>query len=116
MMSQNPDLRTEVSAMHEELGRLWSDSPLSQPRKAIEHFRKAFEIDPNAVFSIFSARELLNPVVATFAMLFAVTVRALPAHGRSAVSLTDTTIEPHATEWFVIVVPGWRQSEAMQSR
>ena len=60
MLGQSPELRTELSAMHEELGRLWSDSPLSQPRKAIEHFRKAFEMDSSAVFSIFSARELLK--------------------------------------------------------
>src|SRR6516225_6634574 len=54
MLGQNPDLRSEVSAMHEELGRLWSDSPLSQPKKAIDHFKKAFELDPSAQFAIFS--------------------------------------------------------------
>src|SRR5581483_2449769 len=60
MLGQNPELRSEVSAMHEELGRLWQDSPLSQPKKAIEHFKKAFELDPSAQFAIFSARELLK--------------------------------------------------------
>src|SRR5438132_7616532 len=39
LVAQNPDLRAELSGMHEELGRLWSEPPLSQPRKAIDNYK-----------------------------------------------------------------------------
>ncbi len=57
---QNPDLRVELSTMHEELGRLWSEPPLSQPRKAIDNYKKAAELDPQNALAIFQARELLK--------------------------------------------------------
>lgn len=60
LLGQSPELRGEVAAMHEELGRLWSDAPLSQPRKAVDHFKRAFEIDPSSALAIYSARELLK--------------------------------------------------------
>ena len=59
-MGQNPDLRGELAGMHEELGRLWSEPPLSQPRKAIESYRRAIELDPSSAYAIFQARELLK--------------------------------------------------------
>src|SRR6187200_486661 len=40
---QAPEMRPHVAAIHEELGRLWSEAPLSQPKKAIENFRRAIE-------------------------------------------------------------------------
>lgn len=58
-VQQNPELAPKVAAMHEELGTLWSD-PLGQPQRALEHFRSAYEFDPNAVFAIYSAREILK--------------------------------------------------------
>src|SRR5699024_9666316 len=36
----------------------WSQPPLSQPRKAIEHFRLALAFDAQAHYSIYSLREL----------------------------------------------------------
>ena len=42
------------SAMHEELGRLWSEPPLSQPRKAIEQLQARRELDPQNALAIFS--------------------------------------------------------------
>lgn len=60
LLSQNPDLRVELSTMHEELGRLWSEPPLSQPRKAIDNYKKAAELDPQNALAIFQARELLK--------------------------------------------------------
>ncbi len=56
--AQDPAMRSQLSALHEELGRLWSDAPLSQPKKAIENFRRAIEYDKSAQFAIYSVREL----------------------------------------------------------
>jgi tetratricopeptide (TPR) repeat protein len=53
----DPDTRSELAAAHEELGRLWNDS-LQQPKKAVEHFRRAIEIEPGAVYAIYAAREI----------------------------------------------------------
>ncbi|MFI5303042.1 MAG: tetratricopeptide repeat protein, partial [Polyangiales bacterium] len=50
----------QVSMLHEELGRLWQEAPLSQPKKAIEHLKKAFEIDPSAISAVYAARELIK--------------------------------------------------------
>src|SRR5580704_15674752 len=60
LVTSNPSLRGELAGMHEELGRLWSDAPLTQPKKAIESFRRAMELDPQSAFAIFSLRELLK--------------------------------------------------------
>ncbi len=60
LVNQNPDMRIQLSAMHEELGRLWADPPLSQPPKAIENYKRAAELDPQNALAIFSARELLK--------------------------------------------------------
>lgn len=58
LMQQTPDMRPHVAAMYEELGRLWSEAPLATPRKALEHFRRAIEIDPRSVYAIYGARQL----------------------------------------------------------
>lgn len=55
---QNHELRGELAGMHEELGRLWSEAPLSQPKKAIENYKKAIELDPTSAYAIYNAREL----------------------------------------------------------
>lgn len=46
LSSDNPEIRGELAAMHEELGHLWGDS-LRQPKKAAENFRRAGELDPS---------------------------------------------------------------------
>ena len=58
-MSQgNEEIRNELAAMHEELGRLWADS-LQQPKKALENFRRSIELDPRqSAYSIYNAREI----------------------------------------------------------
>lgn len=53
-------LRGEVAGMHEEMGRLWAEEPLNQPSRAVDHYRRALEFDPNSQYAIFSARELLK--------------------------------------------------------
>jgi tetratricopeptide (TPR) repeat protein len=58
LAAQDPALRGELAGMHEELGRLWSESPLSQPKKAIENYKKAIELDPSSAYAIYNAREL----------------------------------------------------------
>src|SRR5579862_944850 len=41
--NESPDLRSDLAATHQELGRLWGDS-LQQPKKAAENFRRAAEL------------------------------------------------------------------------
>ena len=60
LLPSQPAIRTELAAMHEELGRLWSDAPLSQPKKAVENYRRAIELDPQSALAIYSLRELLK--------------------------------------------------------
>ncbi|HWA74885.1 MAG TPA: hypothetical protein VG937_21225 [Polyangiaceae bacterium] len=55
---QSPEMRPHVAAIHEELGRLWSEAPLSQPKKAVENFRRAIEFDPSSQYSIYALREM----------------------------------------------------------
>jgi len=58
LIGQNPEIRGELAGMHEELGRLWSEPPLTQPKKAIENYKKAIELDPSSAYAIYNAREL----------------------------------------------------------
>jgi hypothetical protein len=51
-------LRGLVAGLHEELGKLWNEAPLEQPRKAIDHYKRSIELDPTAAFAIFSVREI----------------------------------------------------------
>ena len=46
LSDQNGEIRSELAAMHEELGRLWGES-LQQPKKAAENFRRASDLDPS---------------------------------------------------------------------
>ena len=57
---QDVSLRSQVAGIHEELGQLWSAPPLSQPKKAIESYKRAVEFDETSQFSIYSLRELLK--------------------------------------------------------
>ncbi|MBL8606161.1 MAG: hypothetical protein JNL38_02525, partial [Myxococcales bacterium] len=56
----NDEVKNELAGMYEEMGRLWADAPLSQPKKAIECFRRAMELDPTSAYAIYNARELLK--------------------------------------------------------
>ena len=60
LVSAQPELRGELAGMYEEMGRLWSEAPLSQPKKAIECFKKAMDLDPTSAYAIYNARELLK--------------------------------------------------------
>jgi tetratricopeptide (TPR) repeat protein len=58
LANDSPEIRGELAAMHEELGRLWQES-LQQPRKAIENYRRSIDLDPRqSAFSIYNAREI----------------------------------------------------------
>lgn len=57
---QDVSLRAQVAGIHEELGQLWAAPPLSQPKKAIESYKRAVELDDTSQFSIYSVRELLK--------------------------------------------------------
>jgi tetratricopeptide (TPR) repeat protein len=57
LAAQNPDTRQELAGMHEELGRLWKES-LQQPKKALENFRRAMDLDPTKASAIIGAREI----------------------------------------------------------
>jgi tetratricopeptide (TPR) repeat protein len=58
--AQDPEMRAHVAGIHEELGRLWADPPLSQTKKAIENYRRAIEYDQQSQYAIYSLRELLK--------------------------------------------------------
>src|ERR1700722_2583516 len=54
---QSADIRAELAAMHEELGRLFSDS-LQDPKRALENFRRSIDLDPTSAYAIYGAREI----------------------------------------------------------
>jgi cellulose synthase operon protein C len=58
LLTQNEEIRPVVAGLHEELGSLWNAPPLSQPKKAIENYRRAIELDPESAFAIYSVREI----------------------------------------------------------
>jgi len=60
LASRDESLRQPLAQVHEELGRLWSDPPLSQPRKAADNYRKAVEFDPTSQYAIYALREMLK--------------------------------------------------------
>jgi hypothetical protein len=57
MAGQSAEIRTELATMHEELGRLWSES-LQQPKKALENFRRSIDLEPSSAYAIYGAREI----------------------------------------------------------
>jgi len=58
LAAQQPELRAQIAAIHEELGQLWQNPPLAQAKKAIENYRRAVEYDPASQYSIYALREL----------------------------------------------------------
>jgi tetratricopeptide (TPR) repeat protein len=57
LSTDSPEIRQELAAMHEELGRLWAEN-LQQPKKAVENFRRAIELEPQSAYAIYGAREI----------------------------------------------------------
>ena len=58
LSQHDPELRAHVAGIHEELGRLWAEAPLNQPKKAVENYKRAVEYDPNSQYAIYAIREL----------------------------------------------------------
>jgi cellulose synthase operon protein C len=54
---QSAEIRAELASMHEELGRLFADS-LQEPKRALENFRRAIDLDPGSAYAIYGAREI----------------------------------------------------------
>jgi tetratricopeptide (TPR) repeat protein len=63
LAQQSPEVRVELAAMHEELGRLWNES-LQQPKKALENFRRSVELEPSAAYTMQFATALIERVAA----------------------------------------------------
>jgi tetratricopeptide (TPR) repeat protein len=57
LAAQSDEIRIELTAMHEELGRLWAES-LQQPRKALDNYRRALELSPSSAFAMYGSREI----------------------------------------------------------
>lgn len=60
LVRDSPELRATLVGIHGELGKLWSEEPLSNPEKALENHGKAIEYDPKTEYSIYATRELLT--------------------------------------------------------
>lgn len=55
---EDAEVRAQLAVVHEELGRLWSEAPLSQTRKAMEHYKRAIECDSRSQYAIYALREI----------------------------------------------------------
>ncbi|AUX23481.1 hypothetical protein SOCEGT47_040070 [Sorangium cellulosum] len=60
LLFERPEVRAQLATLHEELGRLWGEPPLSRPDRALENWRRLVELDPHNVYAIYAARELLK--------------------------------------------------------
>ena len=60
LVYEKPEVREQLAALHEELGRLWSEPPLTRPERALENWRRLAELDPQNAYAIYAARELLK--------------------------------------------------------
>ncbi len=60
LLGERPEVRAQLTAMHEELGRLWSEPPFGRPERALENWRRLAELDPQHAYAIYAARELLK--------------------------------------------------------
>lgn len=60
MIHERPEVREQLAALHDELGRLWGEPPLSRPERALENWRRLTELDPQNTYAIYAARELLK--------------------------------------------------------
>jgi len=58
LAGQNPDLKLHLAGIHEELGRLWSEAPLSSPKKGVENYKRAIELDTTSAYAVYALREL----------------------------------------------------------
>jgi tetratricopeptide (TPR) repeat protein len=78
LLSTNEEMRGVLAGLHEELGKLWSEPPLAQPKKAIENYRRAIELDAASVYAIYSVREIYkgqgqwSDAIAMYAMELAI--------------------------------------------
>src|SRR5580698_5117013 len=57
LVSQNDEIRVELTGMHEELGRLWAET-LQQPKKALDNYRRALELTPSSAYAMYGSREI----------------------------------------------------------
>ena len=53
-----PEVRQQLASMHEELGRLWSEPPLTRPERALENWKRLVELDPQNAYGVYAAREI----------------------------------------------------------
>jgi tetratricopeptide (TPR) repeat protein len=57
LAQRDPAMRPAVAGIHEELGRLFAEAPLSNPARAIESYRRALDYDPSSQYAIYAIRE-----------------------------------------------------------
>src|SRR5262245_56501997 len=60
MMHERAEVREQLIELHKELGRLWSEPPLSRPDRAFENWRRLVELDPRDAYAVYAAREHLK--------------------------------------------------------
>ncbi|EYF03700.1 hypothetical protein [Chondromyces apiculatus] len=57
---ERAEVRSQLIGLHEELGKLWGEPPLSRPERAVENWRRLAELDPQNAYAIYTAREILK--------------------------------------------------------
>ncbi|MGA2447581.1 MAG: hypothetical protein ABTD50_02770 [Polyangiaceae bacterium] len=84
------ETRAELAVMHEELGRLWNDN-LQQPKKAVEHFHRAIELQPASLYAMYAAREIYKATgqLSEACAMYAAELAAEPDPGRKLALLRD---------------------------
>ncbi len=60
ILPDRPEVREQLIAMHDELGRLWSEPSIARPERAVENWRRLAELDPANAYAIYAAREILK--------------------------------------------------------
>ncbi len=58
LAQRDASIRLQVAGIHEELGRLCAEPPLSNAAKAVENYRRALDYDPGSQYAIYSLREV----------------------------------------------------------
>ncbi|HZO15596.1 MAG TPA: hypothetical protein VFB62_20125, partial [Polyangiaceae bacterium] len=81
LLHEQPELKPQLMAAHEELAGIYADGAYANPERAARHWMAISELDPQNVYAIYSARELFKQQ-GRFA-------QAIPLFAREQAVITD---------------------------